>query len=151
MFLTDLPSLGWEMGHLWELVTKTPGAILIQLLYSFVGHQSLLSHVPFSVLQYLKETWKQKLFILSGWVPIQTKTAGMVFLERCQLRNWPEYFLEGLTCNSTRRSCRSGHFIMSTPPIPLGADNLMTSAFISIFQPFLCFPSHIVTTEQIRP
>ena len=83
------------------------------------------------------------------WKPIQTKTVGTVFLESCQWGNWPEYFLGRLTRKSTRRSCRAGHFIMSTLPLPLGSDNPMAAAFISIFQPLLS-PWHIVTTEQIR-
>ena len=153
--------------------TKTLSPFLFSCSIHLWGIRAWFSHVPFSVLQYLKETWRQKLLILSGWVgpiPIQTKTAGMVFLESCQSGNWAKYFfggltcntigkldrilfLGGLTCNSTRRSCRPGHFIMSTPPLPLGSDNPMTAAFISIFQPLLYkVPlAHIVTREQIRP
>ena len=133
--------------------TKTPVTIVIRLLHSFVGHQSPVFPCPLQQQLYLKRDvgGKNSPFCHSGlpWKPIQTKTVGPVFLESCQWGNWPEYFLGRLTRKSTRRSCRAGHFIMSTPPLPLGSDNPRAAAFISIFQPLLS-PWHIVTTEQIR-
>ena len=101
--------------------------------------------------------WKrrggQKLSILSLWAPLETNSdqnSWDGFSGKLPVGKLAEYFLGRLTRKSTRRSCRAGHFIMSTPPLPLGSDNPMTAAFISIFQPLLS-PWHIVTTEQIRP
>ena len=139
-----------ETGHLWEPGTKPLSPLLFAYSIHLWGIRAWFSHVPFSTLLYLKETRGQKLSILSLWAPLETNSDqnswDRFFLESCQSGNWPEYLL---TCKSTRRSCRAGHFIMSTPPLPLGSDNPMTAAFISIFQPLL-FPWHIVTTEQIR-
>ena len=140
----------------WDQNPKPLSPFLFSCSIHLWGIRAWFSHVPFSVLQYLKETWRQKLLILSGWVGSQLgpKQLGWFFWKAANREIGPNtffggltcntigkldriLFLGGLTCNSTRRSCRPGHFIMSTPPLPLGSDNPMTAAFISIFQPLL--------------
>ena len=135
-----------EMGHLWE------PAVLKLCLHCYSATPFIcawFSHVPFSMVLYLKETWGQKLSILSLWGPNSDENSWDGFSGKLPVGKLLKYFLGRLTWKSTRRSCRPGHFIMSAPPLPLGSDNPMTAAFISIFQP-LVFPWHIVTAEQIR-
>ena len=130
----------------WDICESLALKPLSPLLFAYSIHlwgiRAWFSHVPFSRLLYLKETRGAKTlhFVTVGSPGNQfrPKQLGLFFLESCQSGNWPD-FLGGLTCKSTRRSCRPGHFIMSTPPLPLGSDNPMTAAFISIFQPLL-FP-----------
>ena len=76
---------------------QNPVTILIQLLHSFVGHQSLVFPCTLQCAAIFERDVEAKTphFVRVGGVPIGTKTAGMVFLESCQSGNWAKYFFWG--------------------------------------------------------
>ena len=114
--------------------TETPVAIVIHSLHSFVVIKAWFSQP--GPLQHTAAIFERDLaaktlhFVSVGWKPenqFRPKQLGY-FLESCQ---------SGIFLCATARgggSCEPFYHVCSSPP--LGSDNPMTEAFISIFHPF---------------